>query len=71
MERANKTRPCPICQGRVGLPAENEFFPFCSTRCKVLDLGNWLTGTYAIPAEEEPGSDVTEARPAPGDRTLH
>jgi uncharacterized protein len=35
-----------------------KFHPFCSNRCAQIDLGRWLGGTYAIPAEEEdmPGS---------------
>jgi endogenous inhibitor of DNA gyrase (YacG/DUF329 family) len=34
--------------------------PFCSERCKMADLGQWLTGAYSIPAEvipEAPGDD--------------
>jgi endogenous inhibitor of DNA gyrase (YacG/DUF329 family) len=29
------------------------FRPFCSKRCADVDLNRWLTGSYAIPAEEE------------------
>jgi endogenous inhibitor of DNA gyrase (YacG/DUF329 family) len=29
-------------------------FPFCSQRCKTIDLGRWLTAAYRIPAEEAP-----------------
>jgi endogenous inhibitor of DNA gyrase (YacG/DUF329 family) len=35
-------------------PAEWPEFPFCSRRCKTIDLGRWLGETYCIPAEEEP-----------------
>ncbi|HEU0220936.1 MAG TPA: DNA gyrase inhibitor YacG [Paracoccaceae bacterium] len=49
---------CPIC-GRQTLP---RYRPFCSKRCADIDLGRWLKGTYAIPAEEE---DLTEEA-APG-----
>jgi uncharacterized protein len=41
-------RPCPICSR----PAEPKFRPFCSPRCADVDLGRWLTGAYAIPADE-------------------
>jgi uncharacterized protein len=45
---------CPIC-GR-GMAARNladwPQFPFCSERCKTIDLGRWLGETYRIPAEE-------------------
>lgn len=45
---------CPICGRRMeGRPlAEWPFFPFCSKRCKTIDLGRWLGETYRIPAEE-------------------
>jgi endogenous inhibitor of DNA gyrase (YacG/DUF329 family) len=32
--------------------AEWSSFPFCSPRCKTIDLGRWLGETYRIPAEE-------------------
>lgn len=40
--------PCPIC----GEPAARDAFPFCSDRCREVDLGRWLKGSYAIPAGE-------------------
>ncbi len=43
-------RPCPIC----GKPAQAKHRPFCSQRCRLLDLGKWLNGSYAIPAADEP-----------------
>lgn len=42
-------RPCPEC----GKPSAREAFPFCSPRCKDIDLNRWLSGRYAIPATEE------------------
>ena len=41
-------KPCPIC----GKPAAERFRPFCSGRCKDVDLHRWLSGHYAIPAVE-------------------
>ncbi|MEJ1991344.1 MAG: DNA gyrase inhibitor YacG [Maritimibacter sp.] len=38
---------CPIC----GEDAVQAFRPFCSKRCADIDLGRWMTGRYAIPAE--------------------
>ena len=39
---------CPICKQEV--PSEgNPFRPFCSERCKLLDLDNWLEGRYRVP----------------------
>jgi len=38
---------CPICkQGRVQ-PTDRDF-PFCSERCRLLDLGNWASGSYQV-----------------------
>jgi endogenous inhibitor of DNA gyrase (YacG/DUF329 family) len=51
--------PCPTC----GEPAEyspaNRWRPFCSERCRSIDLGAWASEAYAIPAKEEdaPGSE--------------
>jgi uncharacterized protein len=39
---------CPIC----GKPTVVRFRPFCSPRCKDVDLNRWLSGVYAIPAAE-------------------
>ena len=39
---------CPICEKPVGL--SDPLAPFCSERCRLLDLGNWASGRYAIPA---------------------
>lgn len=41
--------PCPEC----GRPSTRESYPFCSPRCKDLDLNRWLSGRYVIPATEE------------------
>ncbi len=39
---------CPICK-KDSTP---RYRPFCSRRCADVDLGRWLNGTYALPAEE-------------------
>ncbi len=46
-------RPCPVCGKR---PADAAFRPFCSARCRQVDLGRWLAGDYAIPGDAEPGA---------------
>lgn len=46
-------RPCPIC----GKPSTPEAHPFCSPRCRQVDLHHWLTGSYAIPAVENDEDD--------------
>ena len=39
---------CPICKKEVSYK-ENPFRPFCSERCKMIDLDNWLEGRYRVP----------------------
>ena len=41
---------CPHC-GRRHAWQGNPWRPFCSERCKLIDLGDWLTGQNAIPGE--------------------
>jgi len=41
-------RPCPNC-GKMSVAAS---YPFCSKRCRMVDLNRWLTGAYAIPVVE-------------------
>lgn len=38
---------CPICQKEVKI--DDPFMPFCSDRCRLIDLGNWASGKYVIP----------------------
>ncbi|MBN2225061.1 MAG: DNA gyrase inhibitor YacG [Deltaproteobacteria bacterium] len=44
----SKERPCPYC----GRPSRPDSFPFCSDRCRLIDLSGWLSEVYTIPAEE-------------------
>ena len=44
-----KAQPCPEC----GKPSTREDYPFCSDRCRSLDLSRWLSGSYAIPVAED------------------
>ncbi len=43
---------CPICKKEVW-PGDPEF-PFCSERCRTIDLGNWASEKYAIPSAQQP-----------------
>jgi len=63
-----QARLCPICKRPLSPEAElAPHRPFCSPRCKMADLGSWLTGAYRIsrPLAEE---DLDEGLP-PGTRT--
>ena len=50
---------CPTCRKPVP-EAERRFRPFCSERCKLIDLGRWLDGAYAIPGEPASEEDLDE-----------
>ncbi|MFO1343884.1 MAG: DNA gyrase inhibitor YacG [Burkholderiales bacterium] len=49
-----KTVACPRCQKAVPWSAENRFRPFCSERCKHMDLGAWANDEYRIAHAEPP-----------------
>jgi endogenous inhibitor of DNA gyrase (YacG/DUF329 family) len=52
------TVKCPTCGRLIEWSAQSPFRPFCSDRCRLIDLGAWLTEKHAIPGEErEPPSD--------------
>lgn len=53
MTRPTSAKPCPVC----GKPAVEAYRPFCSKRCADLDLGQWLSGGYAIPGEAQRPDD--------------
>ncbi|MEK7357236.1 MAG: DNA gyrase inhibitor YacG [Bdellovibrionota bacterium] len=64
---------CPRCGGPTKVTPENPYRPFCSERCKMIDLGNWAEGKYAIPVEnkseaEDPEHD--ESQDDDGDESL-
>jgi hypothetical protein len=49
-----KTRKvhCPQCNATIVWSKDNPYRPFCSERCKLIDLGQWATGAYRIPQVE-------------------
>ena len=46
---------CPEC----GKPSVRESYPFCSPRCKAVDLNRWLSGSYTIPVRDDEEEDST------------
>jgi len=43
---------CPRCGTATPWIEANAYRPFCSERCKLIDLGQWATGSYRIPQEQ-------------------
>ena len=74
--QAAMRRRCPVCKKTIDPTGERSsregnFYPFCSQRCKLIDLGRWLDAEYRIvskPGDEE-GADTGE-EPADGDKKL-
>ena len=46
--------PCPACQGESVYSASNPYRPFCSERCKNMDLGAWASESFRVPTEAPP-----------------
>lgn len=51
---------CPQCKESTNVNTNNPHRPFCSERCKLIDLGNWASGSYAISSSEKDNSDEDE-----------
>lgn len=60
---------CPICNAEVKPRSENNAFPFCSPRCKTIDLGKWLSEEYRVPTRTEEDEDLgdEDRSRSPGD----
>jgi len=52
--------PCPHCGKAVVWAEASKWKPFCSERCRLIDLGDWLSEKHAIP-------DTAESAPQNGD----
>lgn len=61
----SKSVPCPTCGRPVEWSDKSPWRPFCSERCKLIDLGAWASEQHSIPGstvetEEKPRSDEEE-----------
>ena len=53
---------CPQCGKAVVWDVTNRYRPFCSERCKLVDLGQWATESYRIPeTEKTEDSEIKDA----------
>jgi uncharacterized protein len=55
---------CPTCGRKIDWTPAASWRPFCSERCKLIDLGAWLSGGRAIPDTSSPGDGTEFASPA-------
>lgn len=65
---ASKVVACPQCGAGVEWNPASRFRPFCSERCKLMDLGAWANERYRVPVTESdpsaiPDEDSSEPRP--------
>jgi len=51
---------CPICKKAVAAGAEDS--PFCSERCRLIDLGKWASGQYVVASPVQDTTDLLEHR---------
>lgn len=51
---------CPQCGAPKTYRIDNPFRPFCSERCRLMDLGAWASDQYAIPTESPPSVENLE-----------
>ncbi len=70
------TVECPQCGAQVSWTEEATWRPFCSERCKMVDLGAWFSEERAIPGKNDPASEQWEEDDAlssfsPGDPSTH
>jgi len=55
--KSEKIVACPTCKKSVKWEQQNVFRPFCSKRCKLIDLGEWVSEEHSIPGENIMSSD--------------
>lgn len=51
------TVECPRCRALAPFGAQNKWRPFCSQRCKLIDLGDWAAESYRVSQSVEPSSE--------------
>ncbi|MDE2069977.1 MAG: DNA gyrase inhibitor YacG [Gammaproteobacteria bacterium] len=52
---------CPHCGTAVSWDTASAYKPFCSERCRLIDLGDWLAGNHAIPDDAAPVREEEES----------
>jgi endogenous inhibitor of DNA gyrase (YacG/DUF329 family) len=53
---------CPRCGKKAPFTPDNAWRPFCSERCKMIDLGAWAEERYRVPVESGPDDDAADLK---------
>lgn len=56
----NKKVTCPICEKASEISISNPYRPFCSERCRLIDLGQWIEGAYSISEPTIPDTNTDQ-----------
>lgn len=59
-EKKKPVVTCPQCGKEVEWGEKSLFRPFCSERCKLIDLGQWANESYRFPGSESPGAPESD-----------
>jgi endogenous inhibitor of DNA gyrase (YacG/DUF329 family) len=57
----SKQVPCPRCGTLSPYAPDNKWRPFCSERCRLIDLGQWASEGYRVPTKGETPPDSSDA----------
>lgn len=60
---------CPICRGVVDWDT-SRWRPFCSERCRLIDLGHWVEESYRVPGESVDADEDSRTRGVPDDHDV-
>jgi len=55
--------PCPRCGKPAELTPKNKWRPFCSERCRMIDLGQWAAESYRVPVAENDARATDDPAP--------
>jgi endogenous inhibitor of DNA gyrase (YacG/DUF329 family) len=53
MDQNKRIIKCPQCKREIIYSTENPYRPFCSERCRLIDLGQWANEDYKVPIDTE------------------
>ena len=61
MSATRREKSCPTCRRVAAERSANPAFPFCSERCRLIDLGRWLGEEYRVPDNSTPPDPSSES----------